>query len=213
MKVCPTNGLQAAQGEAGLEGLWTPIVMPRMGHCDYGCNACGQVCPSGAIPSLTLEQKRQAVIGTASVNRNRCLPWASATPCIVCEEMCPTPQKSIRLEEVNVTNQAGETVTLQRPYRCARALYRLRHLSRTTARWRAMQPSRFTAPNLHSMSYCRSLIKSNPVLVRRNSIGYKLPLVILEYFVTLKCTRDSPCCVHIRAVHELKMKVRCGGIA
>ena len=24
MKVCPTNGLQAAQGEAGLEGLWTP---------------------------------------------------------------------------------------------------------------------------------------------------------------------------------------------
>jgi len=116
IKACPTNGLQAAQGQAGLEGWWTPIVMPRIGHCDYGCSACGQVCPSGAIPSLTLEQKRQAVIGVASVNRNRCLPWASAAPCIVCEEMCPTPQKSIRLEEVSVTNPAGETVTLQRPY-------------------------------------------------------------------------------------------------
>ncbi len=116
MKVCPTNGLQAALGEGGLEGLWTPILMPRIGHCDYGCSACGQVCPSGAIPSLTLEQKRQAVIGNAFVDRNRCLPWASATPCIVCEEMCPTPQKSIRLEEVSVTNQAGETVTLQRPF-------------------------------------------------------------------------------------------------
>jgi polyferredoxin len=116
MKVCPTNGLQAAQGEAGLEGIFTPSLMPRIGHCDYGCNACGQACPSGAIPSLTLEQKRQAVIGTASVNRNRCLPWASATPCIVCEEMCPTPQKSIRLEEVSVTNPAGETMMLQRPY-------------------------------------------------------------------------------------------------
>jgi polyferredoxin len=115
LKVCPTNGLQAAQGDAGLEGWWTPILMPQMGHCDYGCSACGQVCPSGAIPSLTLDQKRQAVIGTASVNRNRCLPWASSTPCIVCEEMCPTPQKSIRLEEVRVTNLAGETVTLQRP--------------------------------------------------------------------------------------------------
>jgi ferredoxin len=116
MKVCPTNGLQPVQGEAGLEGAWTPGLVPRLGHCDYGCNACGQVCPSGAIPSLTLEQKRLAVIGTAIVNRNRCLPWASATACIVCEEMCPTPQKSIRLEEVSVTNTAGEVLTLQRPY-------------------------------------------------------------------------------------------------
>jgi polyferredoxin len=116
MKICPTNGLQPSQGEAGLDGMWTPDLMPRLGHCDYGCNACGQVCPSGAIPSLTLDQKRQAVIGTAIVNRNHCLPWASATACIVCEEMCPTPQKSIRLEEVSVANPAGEIVTLQRPY-------------------------------------------------------------------------------------------------
>jgi polyferredoxin/Fe-S-cluster-containing hydrogenase component 2 len=116
MKICPTNGLQPSQGEAGLEGMWTPDLMPRLGHCDYGCNACGQVCPSGAIPSLTLDRKRLAVIGTAIVNRNRCLPWASATACIVCEEMCPTPEKSIRLEEVSVTDPAGEVVTLQRPY-------------------------------------------------------------------------------------------------
>ena len=115
MKVCPTTGLQPVQGEAGAEGIWTPLLMPRVGHCDYGCNACGQVCPSGAIPALALDEKRQFVIGTAIVNRNRCLPWASATPCIVCEEMCPTPEKSIRLEEVTVTNDSGETVTLQRP--------------------------------------------------------------------------------------------------
>jgi polyferredoxin len=116
MKVCPTNGLQPVQAEAGLEGTWTPGLMPRLGHCDYGCNACGQVCPSGAIPPLDLEQKRQSVIGTAVVNRNRCLPWASGIPCIVCEEMCPTPEKSIRLEEVTATNEFGEAITLQRPY-------------------------------------------------------------------------------------------------
>ncbi|MGA2489742.1 MAG: 4Fe-4S binding protein [Anaerolineales bacterium] len=115
MKVCPTNGLQPVQGEAGLEGWWTPGLVPRLGHCDYGCNACGQVCPSGAIPPLSLDQKRQAVIGTAVVNRNRCLPWASATVCIVCEEMCPTPEKSIRLEVVTVMDHTGEAVTLQRP--------------------------------------------------------------------------------------------------
>ncbi len=116
MKVCPTSGLQPARDEAGTEGAWTPVLLPRAGYCDYGCNACGQVCPSGAIPPLTLEEKRTTVIGRATVNRNRCLPWASAVPCIVCEEMCPRPDKAIRLEEAEVINSAGETITVQRPY-------------------------------------------------------------------------------------------------
>jgi MauM/NapG family ferredoxin protein len=116
MAVCPTSGLQPALFEAGLEGLWTPKLAPRLGHCDYGCHACGQVCPSGAIPSLDLEPKRQAVIGLAVVDRNRCLPWAYDTACIVCEEMCPTPEKAIKLEEITVTNEQGQVVVLQRPY-------------------------------------------------------------------------------------------------
>jgi polyferredoxin/NAD-dependent dihydropyrimidine dehydrogenase PreA subunit len=115
MKICPTTALQPALTEAGLAGLWTPLVVPRVGYCDYGCTACGQVCPSGAIPLLTLEEKRQAVIGKASIDRDRCLPWANGLPCIVCEEMCPTPQKSIRLEEAQVVDASGQTTTVQRP--------------------------------------------------------------------------------------------------
>jgi polyferredoxin/formate hydrogenlyase subunit 6/NADH:ubiquinone oxidoreductase subunit I len=115
MKICPTTALQPAFNETGLAGLWTPIVVPRVGYCDYGCTACGQVCPSGAIPLLSLEKKRQAVMGKASIDKNRCLPWASATPCIVCEEMCPTPQKSILLEEAQVVVASGESLTLLRP--------------------------------------------------------------------------------------------------
>jgi len=116
MKVCPTSGLQPALSEAGLEGLWTPRLVPRLGHCDYGCNACGQVCPSGAIPPLDLDTKRQVLMGMAVVDRNRCLPWAYGTPCIVCEEMCPTPEKAIRLEEATVTDAQGQTSVVQRPY-------------------------------------------------------------------------------------------------
>ena len=115
MKICPTTALQPALTEAGLAGIWTPLVVPCVGYCDYGCNACGQVCPSGAIPLLPLEEKRLRVIGKASIDRNRCLPWASGVPCIVCEEMCPTPQKSIRLEEAQVVDSAGQTSTVQRP--------------------------------------------------------------------------------------------------
>ena len=98
MKVCPTSGLQPVLFEAGLEGLWTPQLVPRLGYCDYGCNACGQVCPSRAIPLLDLARKREAVIGVAVIDRNRCLPWAQGTPCIVCEEMCPVPEKAIELQ-------------------------------------------------------------------------------------------------------------------
>jgi ferredoxin len=116
MKVCPTSGLQPVLFEAGLEGLWTPRLMPRLGQCDYGCNACGQICPSSAIPPLDLAAKRQAVIGVGVVDRNRCLPWAQGVPCIVCEEMCPTPQKAIRLEEAAMTDSKGQTIIVQRPY-------------------------------------------------------------------------------------------------
>ncbi len=116
MKVCPTAVLQPTIFEAGLEGVWTPRLATRLGYCAYDCNACGQICPSDAIPTLDLETKRRQIIGLAFVDRDRCLPWAYDTPCIVCEEMCPVPDKAIKLEEVTVTDANGTEIILQRPY-------------------------------------------------------------------------------------------------
>lgn len=116
MKVCPTSVLQPALTQAGLEGLWTPVLVPRLGYCDYGCKACGDICPTDAIPTLGLDEKRQVVLGLARIDRDRCLPWAYDTPCIVCEEMCPVPEKAIHLEEVTMTGPDGEPAVLQRPY-------------------------------------------------------------------------------------------------
>jgi polyferredoxin len=115
VKVCPTGGLQPSLLEGGLEGLWTPVLTPRLGYCDYSCNACGQICPTGAIPRLALAEKRQTVIGTAYIDTNRCIPWASFRTCIVCQEMCPVPVKAVKLEEVDVTAPDGTNVHLQRP--------------------------------------------------------------------------------------------------
>ena len=36
MKVCPTGGLQPALAEAGLEGIWTPRLVPRIGYYGNG---------------------------------------------------------------------------------------------------------------------------------------------------------------------------------
>ncbi len=115
VRACPTQGLQASLVEGGWQNLFTPRLAPRLGYCLYSCQACSQVCPTGAIPALTLAEKQRTPIGLARVDRDRCLPWAYATPCIVCEEMCPIPDKAIRLEEVIAVDGQGQPVTLQRP--------------------------------------------------------------------------------------------------
>lgn len=115
VRTCPTGALQPALTGAGVEGLWTPILTPRLGYCDYGCNACGVSCPVGAIPSIDLEEKRVQVIGEVYIDQDRCLPWAENTDCIVCEEMCPLPEKAIELEPAEVIGPWGDPVIVQRP--------------------------------------------------------------------------------------------------
>jgi polyferredoxin len=95
MKVCPTGVIQPSP--TGSQKFWTPVLKTRLGYCDYSCNACGTVCPTGAIASLPLEEKRKTVIGIARIDKNRCITWAEGRDCIVCEEMCPVPEKAIRL--------------------------------------------------------------------------------------------------------------------
>jgi ferredoxin len=115
-RACPTSGLQPSITEAGLEGFWTPILVPRLGYCDYSCNACGQVCPVQAIPPLSLDEKRERVIGQAYIDQNRCIAWADHRDCIVCEEMCPLPEKAIKLEKTEVVKADGTTTTVQLPH-------------------------------------------------------------------------------------------------
>lgn len=132
MKVCPNNALHPAFFEAGIEGIWTPILIPRIGYCEQSCVLCGQVCPTGAIQKITEEQKlgihqKPISIGTAFYDHGRCLPWSMSTPCIVCEEFCPTSPKAIWVEEVDIpkrlpiAREDGKepemtTVHVQRPH-------------------------------------------------------------------------------------------------
>ena len=95
MKVCPTNVIQPAVFDAGIEGFFTPQMDFRRAYCDWSCNECGKVCPSQAIRRLTLEEKRLKVIGRAYIDRNTCIPWAEGRDCLVCQELCPTPEKAI----------------------------------------------------------------------------------------------------------------------
>lgn len=115
MKVCPRNALYPVGISAGPYNLYTPMLVPPLGYCEYNCNLCGQVCPTHAIPRLALAEKQKAAIGRAVVDRNLCLPYAKKTPCLVCEEHCPIPEKAIKLQAAEETDAIGRRIILDRP--------------------------------------------------------------------------------------------------
>lgn len=117
MKACPTNALQPALFEGGVEAIGTPIIVPKIGYCEYECNTCGQVCPTGAIRKLSLEEKQKFKIGTAFINKNKCIPWNEHVNCLVCEEHCPVPEKAIKFWEEEVLEQkTNRKVKVLLPY-------------------------------------------------------------------------------------------------
>jgi len=116
MKICPTGGLQPTWLEAGLEGLWTPRLVPRIGQCEFGCNLCGQVCPTEAIRPQPIAEKQKGGIGLAAFDTTRCIPYAYGRDCMVCEEHCPIPDKAIYFVEVQVQDRDGQRVTIKQPH-------------------------------------------------------------------------------------------------
>jgi ferredoxin len=120
MKVCPTGVLRPALTEAGVSGLWTPVMDMERGYCEYNCVMCAHVCPSGAIERLTIEQKtgleggEPVKVGTAFVDRSRCLPWSFDRNCVVCEEVCPVSPKAIFTETIR-KEIGGKIVELHQP--------------------------------------------------------------------------------------------------
>lgn len=89
MAACPTNTLQPIWLSAGLIGIFSPALTPRRGYCDPGCTRCGDVCPTGAIRSLSKHERIWAKTGTAMIFRQKCLAWEYQKSCMVCDEVCP----------------------------------------------------------------------------------------------------------------------------
>ena len=118
MKACPTNVINPALAEAGIAGFWTPRLIMTLGYCEYTCTLCGSVCPTGAIREITAPEKveQPIKIGSAYIDRGRCLPWSGNAPCIVCQEVCPTSPKAIFLKEDVVVTADKKTLKVQLPY-------------------------------------------------------------------------------------------------
>ncbi|MDF7805936.1 4Fe-4S dicluster domain-containing protein [Pontiellaceae bacterium B12219] len=88
--VCLT-GVLTVRKKGGVAELCIPEMdFDRVdgGFCEQYCNACSQVCPTGAIQSIRLEEKENRKIATASIKREACLAWEERQECMACDEFC-----------------------------------------------------------------------------------------------------------------------------
>lgn len=88
VQVCPGPVLRLSGLEGGFESLWTPVAVPTHAGCHQDCNACTQVCPTGAILPLSIEEKRKTPMGLAVIDTRACLPHKGDRDCQLCFDEC-----------------------------------------------------------------------------------------------------------------------------
>jgi ferredoxin len=87
VRACPARIIRPDLGGHGLAGLLAPELTFEEDYCREDCRACTEVCPSGAISRLAMEEKRRFVIGLARVDLKICI-LSKGEECTVCTRAC-----------------------------------------------------------------------------------------------------------------------------
>lgn len=88
--VCPEKVIRVGfPADRAVGQLFQPELDLGRGYCEEFCNNCTQVCPTGALSPLTIQEKRHRQIGIARITKSACLAWSDGEYCMVCREYCP----------------------------------------------------------------------------------------------------------------------------
>lgn len=90
VSACPNGVLRPSLLQYGLEGFLQPFMDPASGYCNFDCTVCGEICPTGAILPLTMEEKQVTQVGIAKFVKRNCVVHTDETLCGACSEHCPT---------------------------------------------------------------------------------------------------------------------------
>jgi ferredoxin-type protein NapF len=92
---CPTKVLQPSLLQYGLKGFMQPFMDYDSKYCNFDCTRCSEVCPTGAILPMTLEEKKSKQLGIVVFIEDNCVVKNEETSCGSCAEHCPT--KAVRM--------------------------------------------------------------------------------------------------------------------
>lgn len=87
VSACPNGVLRPG---TSLMTLMQPEMQFDKGYCRPECTKCAEVCPTGAIHPITVEEKSAIHIGHAVWIKERCVVLTDDVPCGNCEHHCPT---------------------------------------------------------------------------------------------------------------------------
>ncbi|MDD2290048.1 MAG: 4Fe-4S binding protein [Bacteroidales bacterium] len=86
---CPSHIIKPAMGDFGWQGFLLPAVSYENGFCGFDCQKCQEVCPSGALQLMPLEEKKRMRIGVVKLTLENCIVEKFGTDCGACDEHCP----------------------------------------------------------------------------------------------------------------------------
>ena len=87
---CPDQVLRPSITAHGLAGFLQPYQDFTVAFCSYNCSNCSQICPTGAIQPITVEERRSVRTGKAEFFQDLCVVKTKGTSCGACNEHCPT---------------------------------------------------------------------------------------------------------------------------
>lgn len=87
VSVCPNKVLRPA---VTFDSFMKPVMSYEAGFCRPECTSCSDVCPTGAIVKVTVEQKSSISIGHAEYNPFACVVNTDGVSCGNCARHCPT---------------------------------------------------------------------------------------------------------------------------
>lgn len=87
VSVCPNGVLSPA---VSFDNFMRPVMNYEKGFCRPECTACSEVCPTGAIKKVTVEEKSSISIGHAVYNSFSCVVNTDGVSCGNCARHCPS---------------------------------------------------------------------------------------------------------------------------
>jgi len=86
VSVCPNQVLRPS---GGASNFMQPHLSYERGYCRPECVKCSEVCPTGAIRSITTAEKSATQIGIAVWSGDLCVVNADKAACDLCARKCP----------------------------------------------------------------------------------------------------------------------------
>ncbi len=113
VSVCPNQVLRPS---GKLSSLMQPEMSYELGYCRPECTKCSEVCPAGAIQTITTADKSATQIGHAVWIQKNCIVLTDDVNCGNCARHCPT--QAIQMIPLNAEDPNSRLIPAVNTERC-----------------------------------------------------------------------------------------------